>query len=59
MLGTKESHRQVKDMLDVLAYADGAHDLIAISDELRVPASRLYPIVDRLVAERLLEADPA
>jgi aminopeptidase-like protein len=59
MLGTKESHRQVKDMLDVLAFADGAHDLIAISDAMHVPASQLYPIVDRLVAERLLEADPA
>jgi len=59
MLGTKESHARVKDTLDVLAYADGTRDLIAISDLTGVPVSRLYPIVDRLVAEGLLEASEA
>jgi len=59
MLGTKESHALVKDMLDVLAYADGTRDLIAISDLTGVPVARLHPIADRLVAEGLLEASEA
>lgn len=59
MFGTKESHDQVKDILDVLAYADGTNDLIAISDLTGVPVPRLLPIVDRLVREGLLEATEA
>jgi aminopeptidase-like protein len=53
-LGTGDSHGEVSDMMDLLAYADGTRDLIAISDVIRVPAGRLYPLVDRLVAEGLL-----
>lgn len=54
--GTKESHDQVKDIVDVLAFADGTRDLTALSEVTRIPASRLQPILDRLVAEGLLEA---
>lgn len=54
--GTKESHDQVKDILDTLAYADGTRDLVALSEVTGVPASRLAPILDRLVSEGLLEA---
>jgi len=41
-------------MLDLLAYADGTRDLIAISDVIRIPARRLYPLVDTLVTEGLI-----
>lgn len=54
--GTKESHDQVKEMLDLLVYADGTNDLIALSDLTRVPVARLLPIVDQLLAEGLLKA---
>jgi aminopeptidase-like protein len=53
-LGTRDPHRAVGDMLDVLAYADGTRDLIAISDTIGVPARRLYPLVDALLGEGLL-----
>ena len=53
-LGTRESHRAVGDMLDLLAYADGTRDLIDISDTIHVPPRRLYPLVDTLVDEGLL-----
>jgi aminopeptidase-like protein len=53
-LGTRDSHRAVREMLDVLAYADGTHDLIAISDAIGVPVGRLYPLVDALAAEDLI-----
>ena len=57
-LGTKDSHSTVSDMMDLLAYADGTRDLIEISDTIRVPVRRLYPLVDTLVEKGLLvEAD--
>lgn len=53
-LGTKESHLAVGAMLDLLAYADGTHDLIAISDTIHVPVRRLYALVDTLAGAGLL-----
>ena len=53
-LSTKDSHRAVSDMMDLLAYADGTRDLIDISDTIHVPVRRLYPVVDALVEEGLL-----
>ena len=53
-LGTTDSHREVGDLLDLLAYADGTQDLIGISDVSASRSARLYPLVDRLVAEGLL-----
>ena len=53
-LGTKDSHRRVSDMMDFLAYADGTNDLIDISDRIRVPARRLYPVVEALAAAGLI-----
>jgi aminopeptidase-like protein len=59
-LGTKHSRRAVGDMMDLLAYADGTRDLIALSDAIHVPVRRLYPLVDALVEEGLLaEVDAA
>lgn len=53
-LGMADSHREVGAMMDLLAYADGTRDLIAISDIIRVPVQRLYPLVDSLVTEGLI-----
>jgi aminopeptidase-like protein len=53
-LGTRDVHREVAAMLDLLAYADGTRDLIAVSEVIGVPVAELYPLVDRLVAEGLL-----
>ena len=44
-VGTGDSHREVSDMMDLLAYADGTNDLIDISDTIGVPARRLYPVL--------------
>ena len=54
--GTKESHDQVKDIVDVLAFADGTRDGLALSEVTGIPVSRLNPILGRLVGEGLLEA---
>ena len=53
-ISTKDSYRQVNDMLNFLAYADGKLDLIDISDIIQISVGRLYPIVDRLIAAGLL-----
>jgi aminopeptidase-like protein len=56
-LGTKQTHDAVACLLDLLAYADGTRDLIALSDAIRVPVAELYPLVDTLVREGLLAHD--
>ncbi len=45
----------VRTMMDVLAYADGEHDLISIADRIDVPAETCIPIIERLLQERLLQ----
>jgi aminopeptidase-like protein len=53
-LGTRDSYRQVRAMMDLLAYADDSNDLVGISDIIGVPAKTLYPLVARLVEHGLL-----
>jgi aminopeptidase-like protein len=58
-LGTKGIHQMVADTLNVLAYADGKHDLADISRIARIPPSRLLAIVDELFnADLLSEVSP-
>ena len=58
-LGTKGTHRMVADTLNVLAYADGNHDLVDISTITRISPSRLLVIVDELFkADLLSEVSP-
>lgn len=54
-LGTADAHRHVADTLNVLAYADGEHDLIDWIARLGIRPARLYDLVDRLVEADLLE----
>ena len=53
-LGTRDSPITAKDLINVLAYADGTNDLIDLSDRTGIPIGRLYPLVDTLVAAGLL-----
>ena len=53
-LGTKNPQQEVTDILNFLAYADGANDLIEISNIIQVPAWRLYGVVDKLLAAGLI-----
>ncbi len=52
--GTRDSGAAVREMMAVLAYSDGAHDLLSIADMLGVPVWQLRPIADRLLAHDLL-----
>ena len=53
-LGTKNLQRETRKILDLLAYTDGTHDLIEISDTIRVPIWELYGLVEKLVISGLL-----
>jgi aminopeptidase-like protein len=41
-------------MMHVLAYSDGAHDLLAIADMINVPLWELSDTIERLKAQELL-----
>ena len=53
------SHRagfeqELSNLMNLLAYCDGAHDLLAIADRLSVPFWDFLPIVSRLKEEKLI-----
>lgn len=45
----------VRTMMNILAYADGQRDLVAVAEQIGVAAETCLPIISRLVEERLLE----
>lgn len=54
-VSTKSSKKEVKGMMDFIAYADGKNDLIDISNKINVPVWELYPIVEKLLKADLLK----
>jgi aminopeptidase-like protein len=57
-LGTRSSYAAVRTTMDLLAYADGTNDLVAIADLIGVPVVDLQPVAEQLLAHGLLEAVP-
>jgi aminopeptidase-like protein len=55
-IGATRTKDAVWNMMDLIAYCDGEHDLIDIAEILGVDAGGLIPMAERLVAEGLLEA---
>lgn len=53
-LSTKSSRQETKTLMDFIAFADGKHDLIDISQTLKVPVWDLYPFINKLKAAKLL-----
>jgi aminopeptidase-like protein len=54
-LSQRGSGLEVQTMMNILAYADGQRDLIALAERIGVPAEACLPVVARLLQERLLE----
>lgn len=54
-LSTKKPDRQVRNMINFIAYADGNHDLLEIADIIDIYAGDLIPIVQQLREKGLLE----
>jgi aminopeptidase-like protein len=53
-LSTKQTNQQVRDMMNLLAYADGTCTLMEIADKINVPMWNLIPIVQTLKHKKLL-----
>lgn len=58
-LSTRKSHQKVKDMMNLLAYADGERSLLEIAEKIQVPMGDLIPIVKQLEEETLLKRLPS
>ncbi len=57
-LSMKGSAQAARTLVNLLAHADGDHDLVEIAEIIGVPAIDLIPHVERLLAEDLLETVP-
>jgi aminopeptidase-like protein len=53
-LSTKQSSQQVRDMMNLLVYADGSHTLLEIAEKIEVPMWKLVPLVKTLKRAKLL-----
>jgi aminopeptidase-like protein len=53
-LSTKATHGRVRNMMNLLAYADGSCTLLQIAEKIDVPMWDLIPIMETLKHERLL-----
>lgn len=54
-LSTHQSATTMRDTMNLLAYCDGTHDLVDVSDIINVPVWELHPIVERLIGMNVLE----
>jgi aminopeptidase-like protein len=54
-LSTKDRAASARTMRDLLAYADGAHSLLAIADKIGRPLWELIPVAENLCASGLLK----
>ena len=57
-LGTTSSYGAVRTTMDLLAYADGTHDLVGIGDIIGVPVMELQRVAAQLVEHGLLAEVP-
>jgi aminopeptidase-like protein len=57
-LSTKESAATVHDILNVVAYADGHHDLIALAERIGLDALACESIARKLVDAGVMEVLP-
>ncbi len=53
-ISQKGSYNEVAAICDFIAYADGRHDLISISDQINVSADNLICIIEKLKRNQLL-----
>ncbi len=57
-LGTTSPYGAVRTTMDLLAYADGTHDLVEIGDIIGVPVMELQRVAEQLVEHGLLAEVP-
>jgi len=52
---TKDSMHDIEDMMNLIAYADGANSLLDIANLVGAPLWKLKPLLDNLVNEKLVK----
>jgi aminopeptidase-like protein len=57
MTSVKGSTASVKDMLNLISYADGEHSLLAIADKCERPFAVFLPILAQLKEHKLIRID--
>ena len=53
-LGVKKPEKSLKDMMDIIAYCDGEHDLLSIADMINIPLWETRDIVKKLIENAIL-----
>lgn len=53
-LSRRGSINETRSMTAFIAYADGKHDLVDISNRINVPIDRLLPIIKKLLDNGLI-----
>ena len=53
-ISTKKSGEQVRDMMNLISYADGSRTTLEIAEIINVPMWKLTPIIEKLKSESLL-----
>ncbi|NKB48441.1 MAG: DUF4910 domain-containing protein [Alphaproteobacteria bacterium] len=53
-LGTRANNTLGRDTLNVLAYADGQHDILSVAEQIGIPAQRCAEIAEELASHDLL-----
>jgi aminopeptidase-like protein len=53
-ISTKKSAEQVRDMMNLISYADGSRTILEIAEVINVPMWKLTPIIEVLKSESLL-----
>lgn len=53
-ISTKSSGTEVRDMINAITYSDGTNDLIDIAEIINVDVFDIIPIMDKLVANKLV-----
>ena len=54
-ISTKKSSAMVRDMMNLIAYADGTRSLLKIAETIQVPMWELIPIAQKLKTEKVLK----
>jgi len=53
-IGVRNPQKRLRDMMDVLAYSDGNHDLLSIAEKIETPLWELITLVNTLKEHNLL-----
>ena len=54
-LSTKKTHQHVQDMMNLISYSDGEKTLLEVANEIECPIWNLYPILDKLIKNKILK----